>query len=75
MEEALREKVAGVRESIVEAGLLEIYRYVPPPLLEAFDPEAIDDIDEFLDWVAKARYIQELEEGIVTRAIVKAFPE
>ena len=44
-------------------------------LLEAFDPEAIDDIDEFLDWVAKARYIQELEEGIVTRAIVKAFPE
>ena len=59
----------------MDSGLLEIYHFIPPPLLEAFDPEAIDDIDEFLDWVAKARYIQELEEGIVTRAIVKAFPE
>lgn len=59
----------------MDSGLLEIYRFIPPPLLEAFDPEAIDDIDEFLDWVAKARFIQELEEGIVTRAIVKAFPE
>ena len=55
--------------------MLEIYRYLPPPLLEAFDPEAIDDLDEFLGWVAKARYVQELEEGVITRAIVKAFPE
>jgi hypothetical protein len=59
----------------VERGLLEIYRFVPPPLLETFDPEMIDDVDEFLGWVAKARFMQELEEGIVTRAIVRAFPE
>ena len=74
-EEALRERVAEVRESFVERGLLEIYRFVPPPLLETFDPETIDDVDEFLGWVAKARFMQELEEGIVTRAIVRAFPE
>lgn len=58
----------------MERGLLEIYRFVPPPLLETFDPETIDDVDEFLGWVAKARFMQELEEGIVTRAIVRAFP-
>ena len=59
----------------MERGLLEVYRFVPPPLLETFDPETIDDVDEFLGWVAKARFMQELEEGIVTRAIVRAFPE
>ena len=59
----------------MERGLLEIYRFVPPPLLETFDPETIDDVDEFLGWVAKARFMQELEEGILTRAIVRAFPE
>ena len=56
----------------MERGLLEIYRFVPPPLLETFDPETIDDVDEFLGWVARARFMQE---GIVTRAIVRAFPE
>lgn len=57
----------------MERGLLEVYRFLPPPLLEQFDPEAIDSIDEFLGWVAKARFIQGLEADIVTRAIVKAF--
>ena len=55
--------------------MLEIYRFLPPPLLEDFDPEAVDGLDEFLEWVAKARYIQEVEEGIIARAIVNAFPE
>lgn len=64
-----------MRDSFVERGLLEIYRFVPPPLLEGFDPEAIDDINEFLNWIAKARFIEELEEDIVARAIVKVFPE
>ncbi len=59
----------------MEAGLLEIYRFLPPPLLEGFDHEAIDDLNTFLGWVARARYVQEIEEGIVTRAIVRAFPE
>ena len=63
-----------MRESFVEAGLLEIYRYVPLPLLERFDPEAID-LDEFLEYLAKARYIQELEQGIVARAVSEVFSE
>lgn len=59
----------------MERGLLEIYRFLPPPLLERFDPEAISDMDEFLGYVARARVIQELEEDIVARAIAKVFPE
>lgn len=64
----------GLRESMIEAGLLEIYRYVPPPLLEQFDPEAID-LEEFLDYLAKARYMQEVEQGIVARAVSEVFSE
>lgn len=56
----------------MEHGLLEIYRFVPPPLLEGFDPERAG-MDEFLDRLAQARFIQELEEGIVARAIAEVF--
>lgn len=59
----------------MERGLLEIYRFLPPPLLEDFDPKELDDFDRFLDYVAMARVAQELEEDIVARAIVKVFPE
>lgn len=72
-EEALKEKVAGIRESVTESALLEIYRYVPPPLLEHFDPETIDDFDVLLDYLAKARFIQQLEQDIVARAISEVF--
>ena len=58
----------------MERGLLEIYRFVPPPLLETFDPETIDDVDEFLGWVAQARFMQELEVGIVTRGTLARSP-
>ncbi len=56
----------------MEAGLLEIHRFLPPALLEGFDLEAMD-FEEFLRYVARARYVQELEENIVARAIVKVF--
>lgn len=59
----------------MECGLLEIYRFLPPPLLENFDPERLDDLGVFLDYVAKARVVQELEEDILARAIVKVLPE
>lgn len=58
----------------MESGLLEIHRFLPASLLEGFDPEKLD-ITEFLAYVAKARYIQELEEGIVARAIAAVFSE
>lgn len=63
-----------MKQNPVEAGLLEIYRFIPPALLEGFDVEAID-FEEFLGYIAKARYIQELEEGIVARAISAIFAE
>ena len=63
-----------VKGNFVEAGLLEIHRFLPPALLEGFDIEEIG-LDEFLRYVAKARYIQELEEGIVARAISEVFSE
>ena len=46
-----------MRGNVVESGLLEIYRFLPPALLEDFDIEEIG-LDEFLRYVAKARYIQ-----------------
>ena len=58
---------------MIETGLLEIYRFLPPPLLEQFDPEAISDIGEFLDYVAKARVVQEIEKNILARAISEVF--
>ena len=63
-----------MKGNFVESGLLEIYRFLPPALLEGFDIEEIG-LDEFLRYVAKARYIQELEEGIVARAISEVFSE
>jgi hypothetical protein len=63
-----------VKGNFVEAGLLEIHRFLPPALLEGFDIEEIG-LDEFLRYVAKARYIQELEEGIVARVISEVFSE
>ena len=61
-----------MKGNFVEAGLLEIHRFLPPALLEGFDIEEIG-LDEFLRYVA--RYIQELEEGIVARAISEVFSE
>jgi hypothetical protein len=54
--------------------LLEIYRFLPPALLEGFDLEAIG-LDEFVGYVAKARFVQELEKDIVARAISEVFSE
>ena len=58
----------------MEAGLLEVYRFLPPALLEGFDTEKLD-LDEFIRYIAKARYIQEIEEGILARAISEVFSE
>ena len=61
-----------MKGNFVEAGLLEIHRFLPPALLEDFDIEEIG-LDEFLRYVAKARYIQEIEERIVAQAIADVF--
>lgn len=53
---------------MLDLGKIEICRFLPPPLLEGFDPETLD-VNEFLDYVAKARVVEELETLIVARAI------
>lgn len=45
---------------------------MPPPLLEGFDLEKAE-IGEFLEYIAKARYVQELEKNIIARAISEVF--
>ena len=62
-----------MRADFVEAATLEIYRFVPPALL----PDNIGELhfDEFLALLARARYIEEVEEDIVARAISKVFSE
>jgi acyl-ACP thioesterase len=51
--------------------MLEIHRYLPPAFLKKNVGEM--DIDEFLRALAQARYIQELEENVVARAVYKVF--
>ena len=54
--------------------MLEIYRFLPPPCLEQFKVDNMD-LDEFLRYVAKARYIEEIESGIVAKAVSEVFSE
>ena len=56
------------------AGTLEIYRFVPPALLEGLDIDHMET-SEFLGLLAKARYIQEVEASIIQRGVVDAFGE
>jgi hypothetical protein len=63
-----------VRDSFVERGLLEIHRFLSPALLDKFDPETVS-MEEFLRYLAQARYVQELEVNVFARAISEAFTE
>ncbi|WP_270815167.1 hypothetical protein [Hungatella effluvii] len=54
--------------------MLEIMTFLPPALLEGIPFEELD-IDEFLGWLAKARYIQEIQSRITQQGIANAFPE
>lgn len=56
------------------AGMLEIYRFLPPALLKDKDVGAMK-IDEFLQTLAYARYLQEVESDIIAHAIADAFAE
>lgn len=56
------------------AGKLEILRYVPQMFLK---DKSIDEmeIDEFMDYIAMARYVEELEKENMMRAISEVFSE
>lgn len=63
-----------VRESVFQAGRLEILRYLPPTLLEGIELDDMD-LDEFLSLLAQARYLEDLESGVIARAIAAAFEQ
>lgn len=55
---------------MIESGFLEIYRYVPPAFLKSDMGQM--DIDEFVRALAHARYVQEIEEIVMAKAVVRA---
>lgn len=57
----------------IQAATLEIHRFIPPALL----PDNIGELhfEEFLQLLARARYLSEVEENIVARAISKVFSD
>jgi hypothetical protein len=62
-----------VKADFIQAATLEIHRFVPPALL----PDNIGELhfDEFLELFARARYLEEVEEDIMARAISKVFSD
>lgn len=63
--------MVSLRSNFVETGWLEIQRYVPAALLEGIDLEQLE-MEEFIQYLAKARYVAELEEITMANAIIKA---
>ncbi len=57
----------------LEAGILEIYRYVPENLIRM--PVGEMDLDEFARHLARARYLEEVEVNLYKRAIVEVFED
>lgn len=55
----------------LDAGILEIYRYVPSRLLKA--PVEEMNMDEFSQFLAKARYMEEVETNLYLNALSKLF--
>lgn len=53
------------------AGTLEILTYVPAKLLKRDLDEM--DMEEFMEALAMARYVQELKSEVVTRGVANAF--
>ncbi len=63
-----------MRTDFYDSALLEIHRFVPPALLPAGDVGELP-LDEFLHLLARARYLEEVEEDIQARAIAKVFSD
>lgn len=51
--------------------MLEIYRYVPAELISR--PVMEMDIDEYLEFLAKARYLEEVERDLYMEALAGFF--
>lgn len=58
------------------AGELEIYTFLPDCLQREYRRTRDRmSVNEFLHWLAKARYIEQLQETITANAIIRAFGE
>lgn len=62
-----------VQSDFFTSGKLEILRFVPPYLLKK-DFEELE-LEEFVELLAQARYVQELEAAIISKGIADVFPE
>lgn len=62
-----------LKKDFFQAGTIEIVKYVPLKLIGKDINEM--DVEEFIEALAKSRFIQELEENITARAISKVFGE
>ena len=64
-----------MQSNFVDAGLLEIYRFVPPPLLERVGDPLELDLEDFVRLLAKARYLEDIEAWITAEGIARAFAD
>lgn len=57
----------------MDAGILEIYRYVPAALITK--PVEEMQMGEFSGFLAKARYLEEVEKSLYMQALSELFGE
>lgn len=57
----------------MDSGILEIMRYVPAALIK--EPVEDMDVDTFAKYLAKARYLEEVEKNIYLQALSKLFED
>lgn len=65
--------MAEVQGNPIEAWKLEIMAFVPPGLLKRRLDEM--DLDEFMEAVAWARYMEDVLSAIISKGIAALFPE
>lgn len=58
----------------MDAGLLEIYQYVPQAMLEGVDLSQAG-LDTFARYLAMARYLEEVQANVIADALSRLFPD
>ena len=58
----------------MDAGLLEIYRYVPQEMLKEVDLSQAG-LDPFARHLAMARYLEEVQANVIADALSRLFPD
>ena len=57
----------------MDAGLLEIYQYVPQAMLEGGDLSQVG-LDTFARYMAMDRYLEEVQANVIADALSRLFP-